>query len=148
MSSTVDSGLNLVETDSCPNFSRSAVDACSLDCLPSASWEMDSNANFSWNWSDSHKRQKEEKVKTKHVTLPVKNIPPPKLGISCSWKYPEYVNFTERFATFNEWPKFLKGPSKRDLARAGFIYTQIGDSHLFFLRHDSKKLGAFRRRLQ
>lgn len=127
MSSTVDSGLNLVETDSCPNFSRSAVDACSLDCLPSASWEMDSNANFSWNWSDSHKRQKEEKVKTKHVTLPVKNIPPPKLGISCSWKYPEYVNFTERFATFNEWPKFLKGPSKSDLARAGFIYTQIGD---------------------
>lgn len=127
MSSTVDSGLNLVETDSCPNFSRSAVDACSLDCLPSASWEMDSNANFSWNWSDSHKRQKEEKVKTKHVTLPVKNIPPPKLGITCSWKYPEYVNFTERFATFNEWPKFLKGPSKRDLARAGFIYTQIGD---------------------
>lgn len=68
MSSTVDSGLNLVETDSCPNFSRSAVDACSLDCLPSASWEMDSNANFSWNWSDSHKRQKEEKVKTKHET--------------------------------------------------------------------------------
>lgn len=65
-------GLNQLETDSCPNFSRSAVDACSLDCLPSASWEMDSNANFSWIWSDSHKRQKEEKMKTKHVTLPVK----------------------------------------------------------------------------
>lgn len=43
MSST-DSKLNLVETDRCPNFSRSAVNACSLDCLPSASWEMDSNA--------------------------------------------------------------------------------------------------------
>lgn len=72
-------------------------------------------------------KDKKKKKWRQNMKLPVKNIPPPKLGISCSWKYPEYVNFTEIFATFNEWPKFLKGPSKRDLARAGFIYTQIGD---------------------
>lgn len=72
-------------------------------------------------------KDKKKKKWRQNMKLPVKNIPPPKLGISCSWKYPEYVNFTEIFATFNEWPKFLKGPSKRDLARAGFIHTQIGD---------------------
>lgn len=125
--STIDSGVNLVETDGCPNFSRSTVDASSLDCLPSASWEMDSNANFSWNCSDWYKGRKEEKLKTRHVTLPVKNIPPPTLSNPCSWKYPEYVNFKERYATFSDWPRFLKGPSTQELARAGFIYTRIGD---------------------
>lgn len=79
MSST-DSGLNLVETDSCPNFSRSTVDASSLDRLPSASWDMDSNANFSWNWSDSHKRQKEEKVKKKTCNSTCKKYSTTKAG--------------------------------------------------------------------
>lgn len=56
--SSIDSRLNMVETDSCPNFSSSTTDACSLDCLPSTSWGMDSKANFSWNLSDSNKGQR------------------------------------------------------------------------------------------
>lgn len=102
------------------------TDACSLDCLPSTSWGMDSKANFSWNLSDSNKGLK-EKLKTKYVTLPVKNIPPPTLNSPSPWQYPEYLNFSERFATFHDWPKYLRGPAKKDLARAGFIYTRIGD---------------------
>lgn len=124
--SSMDSRLNMVETDSCPNFSSSTTDACSLDCLPSTSWGMDSKANFSWNLSDSNKGLK-EKLKTKYVTLPVKNIPPPTLNSPSPWQYPEYLNFSERFATFHDWPKYLRGPAKKDLARAGFIYTRIGD---------------------
>jgi hypothetical protein len=59
--------------------------------------------------------------------MEVENIPPPLVRKSETWKYPEYVNFAERYASFKEWPKFLKGPNKTDLARSGFIYTEIGD---------------------
>lgn len=43
------------------------------------------------------------------------------------WKHPEYTSFGKRLATFRNWPKYLKGPNKTDLARSGFIYTDIGD---------------------
>lgn len=43
------------------------------------------------------------------------------------WKHPQFANFDARFASFRDWPKYLRGPSKIDLARAGFIYTDIGD---------------------
>lgn len=43
------------------------------------------------------------------------------------WKHPKYANFVDRYASFQDWPKFLKGPTKKDLARAGFIYTGTGD---------------------
>lgn len=109
----------MVETNVCPNISLSDISANSLECLPSTSWEMDSNADFSWNLSDSCKGK--EKLKLK------KEISPSALLRPWTWQHPEYVNFKKRLATFHDWPKFLRGPSKEDFARAGFFYTQIGD---------------------
>lgn len=43
------------------------------------------------------------------------------------WQYPEYHTFVSRIASFQEWPKYLKKPSRKDLARAGFIYTRTRD---------------------
>lgn len=57
----------------------------------------------------------------------VQNISSPFLLNWNEWKHPKYANFTERYASLRDWPKFLKGPNKKDLARAGFIYTEIGD---------------------
>lgn len=57
----------------------------------------------------------------------IHNISSPFLLNWNEWKHPKYANFTERYASFRDWPKFLKGPNKKDLARAGFIYTEIGD---------------------
>ena len=42
-------------------------------------------------------------------------------------KHPTYRNYKERLKTFEDWPKFLPGPSKEDLARSGFFYTGKGD---------------------
>lgn len=40
----------------------------------------------------------------------------------------DFVNFRERLATFTgKWPKFLPGPSIRDIARAGFVYHGFSD---------------------
>ena len=39
----------------------------------------------------------------------------------------QYQLMENRFNTFEHWPKYLPGPSSKDLARAGFIYSQVGD---------------------
>ncbi|XP_061170273.1 death-associated inhibitor of apoptosis 2-like [Saccostrea echinata] len=126
MTSTLDGIPNLIETDSAANFAWG--NTSSLECEPSDSWEADSNANFAWGYPDSSssKKKSEEYVT---IQMPVKNIPPPPLPKKevSVWKYPEYVNFSERYASFGDWPKYLKGPNKKDLARSGFIYTKIGD---------------------
>ena len=58
--------------------------------------------------------------------LLIENIaPPPKLNET--WKYPDYSTYSNRLLSFRSWPKFLRGPSKQDLARSGFVYTTIGD---------------------
>ncbi|XP_062613609.1 death-associated inhibitor of apoptosis 1-like [Saccostrea cucullata] len=104
-----------------------------FECTP-PSWEMDSNANFSWNVSNSMKKnplkgEKTERFRSECSTRSVKDITPtflsPTEGGECN--HPEYVHFKDRLETFFDWPKFLKGPSKEDLSRAGFIYTRIGD---------------------
>lgn len=94
--------------------------------------ETDSGLNFFADGSNSNafvrsiKQQRREEKK--YVAAPVHNIPPPPVDSRNTWwKYPEYRNFTERYQTFAEWPRFLKGPSTRDLARSGFIYTKISD---------------------
>ncbi|XP_061192264.1 death-associated inhibitor of apoptosis 2-like [Saccostrea echinata] len=130
--SSLDCQPNVVETDSSPNFIRSVNDVDSSDRLPSAIWESESNANFAWLLSDSRSNdpwKERTSRKNDRWNLPVKNIPPPGLPTQreSHWQYPEYMKFAERLATFSEWPKFLKGPSKKDLARAGFIYTGLGD---------------------
>ena len=59
-----------------------------------------------------------------------KNLPPPapvKRPVTRLWWYNDYIKYADRLTMFKEWPKFLKGPNKKDLARAGFVYTQVGD---------------------
>ncbi|XP_062571177.1 baculoviral IAP repeat-containing protein 3-like [Saccostrea cucullata] len=131
MSSSLDCSANFVETDSCVNVAGHAKSPASLDSLPSASWEIDSNANFAWNFTDSQNGSRSQKNQDQYRTIqmPIKNIapPPPAYNENGLWQYPEYKNFSKRIQTFWDWPRFLKGPGKEDLARAGFIYTQIGD---------------------
>lgn len=55
-----------------------------------------------------------------------RHIPPPPT-MPHFWQYPEYRTFASRYATLQNLPKYLRGPSKTDLARTGFIYTQYGD---------------------
>ncbi|KAK3107419.1 hypothetical protein FSP39_014181 [Pinctada imbricata] len=97
----------MVETDSAPNYDRDV-----------------SNPYFAYVQASDVKQHKD------YVRVPVKNIQPPPPSSRTSptlWKYPEYVYYGERLASFKDWPKYLRGPSKRDLARAGFVYTKIGD---------------------
>ncbi|KAK3108470.1 hypothetical protein FSP39_008485 [Pinctada imbricata] len=112
MSSTMDCCPNVLETDSCPNYMGNTV--------------SDSSANFAYA-RDSSQRYHDEYMT---LRMPVRNIEPPsvpKRKSSTPWKYPDYVYFAERLASFKNWQKFLRGPSKRDLARAGFVYTNVGD---------------------
>ena len=43
------------------------------------------------------------------------------------YHYPKYRYMSSRLHTFSRWPKFLPGPTCKDMARAGFVYTQVGD---------------------
>ena len=45
------------------------------------------------------------------------------LPVKCLGK----IGFQTRLKTFDDWPRYLPGPSPRDLARAGFVYSQVGD---------------------
>ena len=101
MTSNVD--CSTIEADSCPTFP----------------WFVGNNVvkTDNSNYGDS-------------VKVPEKNIAPPapiKKPVNCVWQYQEYVNYVDRIASFQDWPKYLRGPNTRDLARAGFVYTQIGD---------------------
>ena len=37
------------------------------------------------------------------------------------------ISFQSRLKTFEQWPRYLPGPSPRELARAGFVYSEVGD---------------------
>jgi hypothetical protein len=88
------------EKDAYPSFSFDDISVSSIECLPSTSWEMDSNANLSWNLSDSGEGKTVQKLKSKiEVSPPVKTSP-------STWQYPEYEHFQKRLATFQEWSKF------------------------------------------
>ena len=105
-----------------------------MDCCPNFV-ETDSNANFAWTVSDSapnfaNARDRTALDEYTTVQIPVKNIPlptPVKRPVTRLWQYNDYVHYADRLASFKDWPKFLRGPNKKDLARAGFVYTQIGD---------------------
>ncbi|XP_062603908.1 E3 ubiquitin-protein ligase XIAP-like [Saccostrea cucullata] len=112
MTSTLDCMPNVVETDSAPNL-----------LTQTTARKRDPDTRFVL--VSPYKSSGVRGTSNEFVRLPVENIPPP--VVRKSWKYPEYVNFAERYASFKEWPKFLKGPNKTDLARSGFIYTEIGD---------------------
>ncbi|XP_061170586.1 baculoviral IAP repeat-containing protein 3-like [Saccostrea echinata] len=119
MTSSLDGAVNFVETDSCTEHSWN--DYSSLEAQPSTSW--DSSANFARRYQENE----DVSNSSRNVIRQIKNIPPPPPPQHQLWQYPEYVTFASRFATFWDWPRYLKGPNKKDLARAGFIYTQIGD---------------------
>lgn len=116
MTSTVDSMRNVVETDSCPRSHRSI---------------LASPAKFVLRHPDVLPNKNDSEAFTTRQTT-IKNIPPPPPPTTTTtqphfWQYPEYHTFASRIASFQEWPKYLKGPNRKDLARAGFIYTRIGD---------------------
>ncbi|XP_062616285.1 uncharacterized protein LOC134277998 [Saccostrea cucullata] len=146
MTSTLDGIPNLMETDSAAIFDLG--NTSSLKCKPFDSWETDSN--FAWYCPvcSSSKSKPEENVT---IQMPVKNIllpPLPKKEVS-NCKYPEYVNFAERYASFWDWPKYLMGPNKKDVTHSGFIYTKIGDRVTCFSPwNDPEKLGTSGQRLQ
>ncbi|XP_061190926.1 baculoviral IAP repeat-containing protein 3-like [Saccostrea echinata] len=123
MSSSLDCAVNFVETDSVSDYPRS--DHSSLKDQSSTSW--DSSANFAWRYQDTpleEGRKEWRNFGTRQMTI--KNIPPPPPQQRL-WQYPEYLTFASRIATYGDWPRYLKGPNRKDLARAGFIYTQLGD---------------------
>lgn len=113
MTSSVDSMRNVVETDSCPRNYRPV---------------LASPAKFVLRHSDVLSNKNDSEAFTTRQTT-IKNIPPPPTTTTQPyfWQYPEYHIFAFRVASFQEWPKYLKGPSRKDLARAGFIYTRTGD---------------------
>ena len=39
----------------------------------------------------------------------------------------DYTSYSGRLSSFRDWPKYMKGPNKKELARAGFVYTHEGD---------------------
>jgi len=46
-------------------------------------------------------------------------------------KYPEYVNYAARLASYNKWPKAMS-QTKEELATAGFYYSGSGDETLCY----------------
>ena len=96
----------------------------SMDCCPNF---VESNANFALsNFIPNFANNRN----LAEFSTEQKNIPPPapeKRPVTRLWRYNDYVNYADRLASFKDWPKFLKGPNKKDLARAGFVYTQVGD---------------------
>ena len=128
-----------------PNFitAKSVENArndTSMETVVGSDLETDSALSFFWDEPDSipsvetkkslHllKRNSVKKSNSTPVKMSVQNIPPPPQHTrSVRWQYPEYSTFSERYKTFWDWPRFLKGPSTKDLARAGFIYTKIND---------------------
>lgn len=137
MTSTVDSVINALEMDSCPDPPRtdntriagtaggfSAADSCS-NRVRSDNTRIASAAGFSMSYPNAQSNRKDSPF---YSLLDVRHIPPPPPPtMPHIWQYPEYRTFASRYATFQNWPKYLRGPSKTDLARAGFIYTQYGD---------------------
>lgn len=113
MTSSVDSMRNVVETDSCTRKHRPV---------------LASPAKFVLRHPDVLSNKKDSEAFTTRQTT-IKNIPPPPTTTTQPhfWQYPEYHTFASRIASFQEWPKYLKGPSRKDLARAGFMYTRTGD---------------------
>jgi hypothetical protein len=112
MTSTLDCTPNIVEADSAPNlFAKRSGQSRKLgtttEFVLRTPYKSSGVRGASCEW--------------------IENIPPPILRKQETWKHPEYVNFADRYASFKEWPKYLKGPNKTDLARSGFIYTEIGD---------------------
>lgn len=110
MTSSVDSMFKRVETDSCPDPPRSA------------NTRIAGTAGFAMGYPTVLTNKNDSPL----YPLGVRPIPPPPT-MPHFWQYPEYRTFASRYATFQDWPKFLRGPNKKDLARAGFIYTQTGD---------------------
>lgn len=110
MTSSTDSMAQRLETDSCPARPRSAGTAGFSMSLPRV--------------YDYHSKQRPQ------ADSLFQSVPPPPPLMSTEtylWKYPEYRFYDLRFASFESWPKFLRGPYRKDLARAGFVYTQTGD---------------------
>lgn len=114
--------------------SKDAVSNDVIECFPGfhssssvCSWMEDETTNFPWNVSINEGRDiVDQYVRMKRS---LRNIPPPPVHIqeTPTWYYPEYARFKLRYESFKDWPKYLKGPSKIDLARSGFVYTRIGD---------------------
>ncbi|KAK3106857.1 hypothetical protein FSP39_001501 [Pinctada imbricata] len=106
----MDACLNTMETDSSPNFSfRNSDPYYQSGAVP---------------FVNTYKVEAENQRRPCLPYIPYQNIDPPPPPCKTSetlWKYPEYVYFKERLASFKDWPKYLKGPSKKDLARAGVI---------------------------
>jgi hypothetical protein len=114
MTSTLDCRPNVVETDSAPNlFAKRSSSSRSRELGKTTSFVLENPSPVVGVRGTAGK------------WVRVENVPLP--AVRTSWKYPEYVGFADRYASFREWPKFLKGPSKTDLARSGFVYTGTGD---------------------
>ncbi|KAK3107911.1 hypothetical protein FSP39_024947 [Pinctada imbricata] len=112
----MDACLNTMETDSSPNFSfRNSDPYYQSGAVP---------------FVNTNKVEAENQRRPCLPYISYQNIDPPPPTCKTSetlWKYPEYVYLKERLASFKDWPQYLKGPSKKDLAGAGFVYTKIGD---------------------
>ena len=134
--STLDCTPNFITAKSVENARKDT----SMERVVGSELETDSELSFFWDEPDSissvetkklHHLVKRNSVKKSNSTLvkmSVQNIPPPPQHTkSVHWQYPEYSTFSERYKTFWDWPRFVKGPSTKDLARAGFIYTKISD---------------------
>ncbi|OOZ21457.1 hypothetical protein BOW31_12670 [Solemya velum gill symbiont] len=39
----------------------------------------------------------------------------------------QYVDFEKRLNSFKDWPRYLPGPTARQLARSGFVYLGTSD---------------------
>lgn len=116
MTSTLDCRPNVMETDSAPNlFAKRTSSEQSRKLGNTTAFVLKTP------YASSVVRG------TSGVRMRVENIPPPVVQKSETWKYSDYVNFATRYASFQEWPKFLKGSNKMDLVRSGFVYTEIGD---------------------
>ncbi|XP_057672920.1 death-associated inhibitor of apoptosis 1-like [Diorhabda carinulata] len=91
---------NNIERDQATNITKS-VDTCGLygvEVLPKTSEEDDKTINLQ--------------------RLGIQTGKPP--------KYPDYITYESRLATFEDWPKSLK-QRPADLAEAGFYYSGLGD---------------------
>ena len=132
--STLDCTPNFITAKSVENARKDT----SMGTVVGSDLETDSELSFFWDEPDSipsvetkkshHllKRNSVKKSNSTSVKMSVQNAPPPPQHTrSVRWQYPKYSSFFERNKTFRDWPRFLKGPSTKDLGRAGFIYTKI-----------------------
>ncbi|XP_052680024.1 E3 ubiquitin-protein ligase XIAP-like [Crassostrea angulata] len=131
MTSTVDSVINALEMDSCPDPPRTdnariAGGFSAADSFPNRARSDNTRIAGTAGFAMGYPTVLQNKDSPFYSLFDARPIPPPPT-MPHFWQYPEYRTFASRYATFKNWPKYLKGPSKTDMARAGFIYTQYGD---------------------